>query len=294
MKKDLERYIGELKALPTAPGVLVRLVSLFQKPDRDIDEVAGLIRQEPSLAAGVLRHANSASFGPEEPIGDVHDAIAWIGFGQVYQAVLTKLASQSLQLPKGTCGIDADQLWQHSAIAGVCAGAIAKRVQENESMAFTAGLLHDIGKVVLTMADGSAHGKLIKLAGSEGLLLDGAEATFFGFGHAEIGGGLLHLWGLPEEIWKPVKFHHQAYRSHSHERICAVVSLGNIMAHAAVQADSKDHYVSQEAVRAMDMLQLVENDLAMLLRNSQDDIRQMAESLSPAGPGDSSGNVKNA
>ena len=282
MNQELESFIGNLKGLPTSPGVLVRLVTLFQKPDRDIDDVAKLIRQDPSLAAGVLRHANSASFGAEEPIGDVHDAIAWVGFGQVYQAVMTKLAAQSLQLAKGTNGIDADQLWQHSAIAAVCATAIAKQVHENESMAFTAGLLHDIGKVVLSLADGATYKKLLATAGSGGSLLQEAETSFFGFGHAEVGACLLQRWGLPEEVCKPVLYHHRACPDQSFERICAVVSLGNIMAHAAVETATDGHYDSLDAAYAMKILQLEKNDLTTLLDRSQDDIKQMMESFSPA------------
>lgn len=281
MNKDLESFIGKLKTLPTSPGVLVRLVTLFQNPDRDIDEVAALIRQDPTLAAGVLQHANSGASSPEEPIGDVHDAIAWVGFGQVYQAALAKLAAQSLQVPKDS-GLDPDQIWLHSAITGVCASAVARKVHENESMAFTAGLLHDIGKVVLSLADGNGYRNLTNAAGNGGLHLEQAETLFFGFGHAETGACLLQRWGLPAEVVKPVQFHHQIPQDKSLERISAVVSLGNVMAHASVSKSTVGQYASLEAVHAMGVLHLKEEDLTELLLDSQDEIKQLTGSLASA------------
>jgi putative nucleotidyltransferase with HDIG domain len=275
MNKNLDGYIGGLKTLPTPPGVLLSLITLFQQPDRDIDDIAELIRQDPSLTAGVLRHANSAYCLPDEPIVEVFEAIAWVGFAQVYQAVLAKLASQSLQLPKGACGIDVDQLWHHSAIAGVCAGAIAKRVGENEGLAFTAGLLHDVGKIVLSLAEGEEYTALAKKVGAGGSAMQEAEEIHFGFGHAEVGASLLGRWGLSKRITEPVARHHQVNCGQPEDKICAVVSLGNIMAHAADGTLLGGDYDSERAASAMRVLRLGQDDLAAILDGAQKDIAQM-------------------
>lgn len=275
MNKNLDSYINGVKSLPTAPGVLVRLISVFQQPDREVDDIVELIQQDPSLTADVLRHANSAFSVPEEPIADVFDAITWIGFSQVYQAVVAKLASQTLQLPKGACGINVDRLWRHSAIAGVSAGAIAKRVQENESLAFTAGLLHDVGKIVLALAEGADYTAMLETTADRGTALLEAEGLAYGFGHAEVGGRLLTRWGLPDNIFEPVRQHHQANWSQPFERISAVVSLSNVMAHAAEANIPGGHYESETAVGAMRVLQLNEDDLAALLKRAEKDIARM-------------------
>jgi putative nucleotidyltransferase with HDIG domain len=276
MNKNLDSYINEVKSLPTAPGVLVRLISVFQQPDREVDDIVELILQDPALTAGVLRHANSAFSVPEEPIADVFDAITWVGFSQVYQSVVAKLASQTLQLPKGACGIDVDRLWHHSAMTGVCAGAIAKRVQENESLAFTAGLLHDVGKIVLSLAEGADYVALVEKAGDRGTALAEAEEMAIGFGHAEVGGRLLTRWGLPDNIFEPVRQHHQANWSQPLERISAVVSLSNVMAHAAETSIPGSQYESEVAAGALRVLQLKEDDLASLLKRAEKDFARMA------------------
>jgi putative nucleotidyltransferase with HDIG domain len=276
---NLKSYIGRLKTLPTAPGVLVKLITVFQESDRDIDEVAVLIHQDPSLTADVLRYANSAFFVREDPVVDIFEAIAWVGFSQVYQAVVAKLASQALRLPKDVSGLNVDQIWNHSAAAAVYASAIARELQENEGLVFTAGLLHDVGKIVLSLAEGVFYSELIAKDGSHGSLLQKEEKLLFGFGHAEVGASLLNRWGLPEDISEPVRQHHQTGWAGPRERICAMVSLGNIMAHAGDETRGGNHYGSEEAISALAALQMKESDADKLLQASQNDIKRMAEAF---------------
>jgi len=280
MNDKLNSYIEKIKHLPATPTVLVRLISLFQQPDRDLDDIIKLMRQDPSLTAEVLRQSNSAYFGNEEPIVDIFDAVTRMGFYEVYRTATARLGSQALRLPPGVCGADVEKLWHHSATAGVTAGVIAKSIQDNEGLAFTAGLLHDIGKIVLAAAEGPAYKALTEDLGDNGTALDAAEKNRFGFGHAEVGGCLLVRWGLPEEICMAVSGHHQAGWVESFERVCAVVSLGNIMAHAAEATVPGGHYESPEAVAALRLLGLAEEDMTTMLQNAQEDIAHMTELLS--------------
>jgi putative nucleotidyltransferase with HDIG domain len=275
MNDKLDRYIEGIKNLPMAPTVLVRLVVLFQQPDRDVDEIVELMRQDPSLTAEVLRHSNSSYFGHEEPIVDVFEAITRIGFYEVYKTAVARLGSQALQRPQSAGGVEVEKLWRHSAIAAVTAGVIARKVQENEGLAFTAGLLHDVGKMVLSAAEGGIYATLTKESGDSGSSLQRTEAMLFGFGHAEVGGQLLSRWGLPEDITVPVSLHHQVDWAKPYDRVGAVVSLGNFMAHAADDAVPEKQYESPEAVCAMSVLQLGEDDMAVLLEDAQNDIKRM-------------------
>jgi putative nucleotidyltransferase with HDIG domain len=279
MNDTLDRYIEGVKNLPMAPTVLIRLVALFQTPDREVDEIVELMRQDPSLTAEVLRHSNSSYFGHEEPVVDVFEAITRMGFYEVYKTAVARLGSQTLRAPQSAGGIDVEKLWRHSAITAVTASLIARKVQENEGLAFTAGLLHDVGKMVLSAAEGGVYAMLTKKAGEEGSSLPRMEAMLFGFGHAEIGAKLLDRWGLPEEITVPVSLHHQIDWPKPHDRICAVVSLGNIMAHAAEDDLPGNPYAAPEAVCALMALELGQTDVADLLADAQNDIKRMTALL---------------
>jgi putative nucleotidyltransferase with HDIG domain len=282
MADKLDSYIENVKNLPATPTVMVRLVALFQQPDRDVDDIVNLMRQDPSLTAEVLRHSNSAYFGHDEPIVDVFEAITRVGFYEVYKTAVSKLGSQALQVPKGTSGADVEKLWRHSTATAVTSGVIARRVHEDEGLAFTAGLLHDVGKIVLALGEGAKYAVMMQEAGECGTALAGVEALVFGFGHPEVGGRLLAKWGLPEEISVPVLNHHKVCWVPPFERICAVISLGNIMAHDIDDGIPGKQNDSQEAIGAMRVLQLEEADLAALAEEAKADIARMAGSLGAA------------
>ena len=185
---------------------------------------------------------------------DIFEAVTRMGFYEVYRTATARLGSQALRLPPGVCGADVEKLWRHSATAGVTSGIIAKTMQDNEGLAFTAGLLHDIGKIVLAAAEGSAYKKLTDEFGDSGSGLCEGEKKKTGFDHAEIGSCLLVRWGLPDEITVAVGAHHQAGWPEQFERTCAVVSLGNIMAHVAEAEVPGNHYEAPEAVAAFRLL----------------------------------------
>jgi len=282
MNDNLDNYIGKVEHLPATPAVLVKMLALFRQPDRDVDEIVELMRQDPSLTAEVLRHSNSAYFGTETPIVDVFEAIMRMGFYEVYQIAVAKLGSQALSLPQGRCGIDVETLWRHSLTAAATTGVLAKKLGEHEGLAFTAGLLHDVGKIVLASAEGPAYTAMAAEHGMGGSSRQAAEVKLFGFGHSEVGARLLGRWKLPEEISLPVRHHHDVVWPAQFERFCAIVSLGNLMAHAAEDSIPGKQYESEEAVCAMRVLQLGQNDLELLLPDAQSDIKRMTGLLAVA------------
>ena len=281
MNTSLEDYIGQIEGLPTTQGVLVKLIEFFQQPERDIDDVCKLIHQDPALSAGVLRFANSPLYAPEQPIHEVYDAIAWVGFTQIYHAVVASLASQVLTLSKTSNAINVGETWKHSAKTAVYASAIGAKFQETEGMAFTAGLLHDVGKIAFSLADGPRYAAVINRFGS-GPALEAAEIEAFGFGHATVGAALLRRWGLPVPIYEAVCFHHITGGVKPHERLCAMVSLGNIMAHDETAGTPGDQYAGSEiAVSAMALLKLSKDQLDLMKVEKQKDIEAMISMLNP-------------
>jgi putative nucleotidyltransferase with HDIG domain len=282
MTDKLDNYIENVKNLPATPTVMVKLVTLFQQPDRDVDDIVNLMRQDPSLTAEVLRHSNSAFFGHEEPIVDVFEAITRVGFYEVYKTAVAKLGSQALHVPKGASSANVEKLWRHSSIAASTAGVISRRTQEDEGLAFTAGLLHDVGKIVLALGEGAKYTALTHEVGDRGSALQVTESMMFGFGHPEVGARLLAKWGLPVEISVPVQNHHKVCWAPPFERICAVVSLGNIMAHAIDDGVAEPDYDSQEAICAKKALQLDDDDLPKMMQEAQTDFERMSGTLGVA------------
>jgi len=276
MNDDLDSYIERVEHLPATPGVVVRLIGLFRQPEHEVDEIVELMRQDPSLTAEVLRHCNSAYFAWEEPIADVFEAIMRLGFYEVYQIAVTMFGLQTLSAPQRAGSIGVKSLWRHSAATAVMAGVIARKVDEPEGMAFTAGLLHDVGKIVLALKAGAAYAAVTDECEKSGAPLQETESKRFGFGHSEVGARLLERWGVPVEISVPVRCHHDASWLPPLERLCAIVSLGNAMAHAADAPSPENQNGPPEARTALRVLRLEQDDMAPLLQDAQKELERFS------------------
>jgi putative nucleotidyltransferase with HDIG domain len=262
MKDSLDQYIETIDKLPPAPTVVIKLIALFRQPDRDLDEVVSVMRLDPSLTAEVLRRCNSATYGSGETVVDVFDAIMRVGFYEVYQTAVASFGQQAISRVGNTPGLKTETLWRHSAITAVAAGQIAEKLGETAWGGFTAGLLHDIGKIALASAEGSKYASLTSQVGAFGNALEEGEKASFGFGHSEIGSRLLHRWGVPLEISMPIYFHHYSEWPDSYERPCATVNLANLIAHSLEQSEAERSLDMTAAAPAIAELGLAPEDLA--------------------------------
>ena len=195
-----KRYLDGVASLPPAPMLVTELLTLFRQPDRDIDQVVQLISYEPSLTAQILRTCNSVHFAGEDPPSDIFEAVSRIGFYQVYCLVVSMFGARTKSIDGACEGLVVDAAWQHSVIVAVSAAAVADMAGLPKTVAFTAGLLHDIGKLVLASAERKTYARLIQQALSEKVALSKMERTHLGVDHAEVGGELLRRWNLPADV----------------------------------------------------------------------------------------------
>lgn len=229
--QELDDYINKVKSLPPAPRILPELLSLLRKDDIDADRVVKLIAFDPGITAAVLRLCNSAYFAGASPASDLQEAVTRLGFRQVYQLVAAVSGSKMLGPAQKGYGIDAGELWEHSVVSAVASQLIARNCGDDESLAFTATLLHDIGKIVLAEALEHIYTDLVENSQSEQTPLIETEKRLLGVQHAEIGGRLLARWNFPENIVNAVWFHHQPSGAQAHQRLASFVYLGNMVAY---------------------------------------------------------------
>ena len=210
---------------------MIKLIELFRRADSDVDDVVKLMRRDPALAAEVLRRCNLSIISDEEPVTDINDALFRLGFYEVYRLTVSLFGLRALTPKENLNDFPAEALRRHSSITAIAAGFLAREAGESEGIAFTVGLLHDVGKVVLAAAEGPKYSALLRACGESGALLNAAEKTLFGFNHGEIGARLLTRWGVPGEISVPVSGHHHAEWSGGFERLVGIVHLANLLAH---------------------------------------------------------------
>jgi putative nucleotidyltransferase with HDIG domain len=227
----IDDYISNVRHLPPAPKVVPELMRLLNQPDVDSSKVVKMISYDPSLTANVLRICNSAYFGASVPTSDLQEAVTRLGFQQVYQLVAAATGARLLGAAQPGYGLEQGELWKHSVAAAVAAQLIAQNLGDDQNLAFTATLLHDIGKIVLTHSLNGAYSKLIKETETNQSSLLDAEKKILGVNHAEVGGQLLNRWKFPPNISTAVWFHHAPKGAGPHQRLACIVYLGNMIAY---------------------------------------------------------------
>jgi len=205
----LRRLVGMMRALPSFPAVYLEIMQEIESPASSIQRIAQIISRDPAITAKVLQVANSAAFGMPERIHDTSEAVQQLGLTTVRSLALSAQIYGSFA-PGRLKTFSAEALWSHLMKCGELARRILRRehadLAETED-AFTAGMLHDIGKLMLADSLPAEFAEALKLAATEQIPLSTAELEVFGATHAGLAAYLLGLWGLPAGVVEAVAFH---------------------------------------------------------------------------------------
>lgn len=223
-RSSLKRLTEEMVALPTLPLVASRVIEAVARPDTSADEVARILSLDPSLTARTLRLANSDFYGFPRKVGTVELAVVVLGPTTLRDLVLSASVFQTL----GESDAGMEGLWNHSLACGVVARSLAERCGYRLSgEAYAAGLLHDIGKVVLRQTDPECFRAVIAMVEEQGEPMEDAERGLFGSSHAEVGAWLAERWGLPADLVEAIACHHRPEAAKRNKELAALVHVAN-------------------------------------------------------------------
>lgn len=226
----LRRVTEEITTLPTFPVVASRLIEEVARPDATSEEIGRILANDPALTARTLKLANSDFYGFPRKVGSVDLAVLVLGPSTIRDLVLTSSVVQAL----GRSGSALEGLWSHSMACGIAARALAERCRYRlTGDAYAAGLLHDVGKVVLRQQDPERFDAVLALCRAQSVPVEEAERGLFGSDHAEVGGWLAERWGLPAEIAEAIAFHHRPDAATRNPALTALVHIANSLAERA-------------------------------------------------------------
>jgi len=227
----IDEFIKNVRQLPPAPKVVPDLMKLLNQENVDSSKVVRMISFDPSLTANVLRLCNSAYYGAAMPTTDLQEAVTRLGFRQVYLLVTAATGAKLLSAPVKGYGLDPGELWKHSVASAVASQLMAKKLGDDQNLVFTAGLLHDLGKVILAQAAEGTYDKIFREAEIHQLSIIECESKILGVNHADVGGRLLARWKFPDNVVAAVTHHHAPRNAKQHERLASYVYLGNMVAY---------------------------------------------------------------
>jgi len=223
--------LAKVRNVPSMPSVVVKLKQYLSDPDVSFDELAKVIEFDPGLTANLLQLANSAYFGWSGRIKTVKEAISRLGTNRIFQMVLCMSVAPLVRKPVKGYDMESDGLWKHSIATAICAEQLAKNLNiSNSEEAFTAGLLHDMGKILLGTFVEIDDEPIKNLVATEGLSFNEAERQVLGIDHAEAAAELLQYWKLPENVVAAARWHHSPDQAEEkHRDIVDLVHVADIL-----------------------------------------------------------------
>lgn len=272
MPEKVNNLIERVEHLPPSPRLLIKLLEMFKQPDQEIDEVVRLISYDPSYTAEILKRCNSAYFSGGEPVEDIFQAVSRLGFEELLKIVTAMFAGKVILRPGR--GAFVEVLWAHSVSVAVAASLLAEQVEEPSPTAFTAGLLHEVGKVIMIEADESNYVHAVQTSGLFKRPLYLAEKELFGFDHTEVGACLLQQWNLPSNIVAAVLHHHQLAGAEPFERLAAIIYLANILSHSTGETFATAPKGLPAAAESIEVLKLTPEKVLSLLPALQESLKK--------------------
>ncbi|MEM9410141.1 MAG: response regulator [Planctomycetota bacterium] len=230
--ESLHSLISGLSSLPSLPTIYQQLMKELESETSTLERVGEIISQDPAMTAKILQIVNSAMFGLRNPVRTPDRAASFLGIDTIKALALSIGVFREFD-GNGMPGFSIDQLMSHSLKVAMYSRAIAAHEEEDsdfQNNAFTAGVLHDIGKLILVSSYKDNFYKSLELSKENQLPLWKAEREVFGSDHAAVGAHLLNIWGLPQSIIEVVALHHNPVEAHETEfSIMTAVSAANFI-----------------------------------------------------------------
>lgn len=281
MSTTLKEVISAAKLI-SLPEVYFRLQSILEEPDFSMAEVAVVISHDPAITVRLLRMVNSSLYGFRKKIESVSHAVSLLGTVQVHDLVLAASVAQAF---KGLSSdvMDMQQFWQRSVycavstrqLAALCSGCDKERL-------FVAGLLHDIGHLVMYQKIPDLARQAIRAAEDSNEPLYIVERDILGFDYAEIGGELMLQWSLPESLWETTKFHVEPEKAVTYPLETALVHLGVQLTKARLGTGSFNEKMQDATLFSLKMSGLTVEDCLSLNEQVEKDIQEIITLISPS------------
>ena len=225
--------VAQVTNLPVIPAATLKLLQLLENPTENTQAALDVIQTNAVLSAKLLRLCNSAAIGLRKPVASVEQAVFFLGFSEVQRLALALGIGGSLKRkPKGD-ETHGRELWHHSVVTAYAVSLIASEIPEVDvepSVAFTAALMHDIGKLVLSEALTADMLAAVRGKMQSGQSQSDAERAVIGADHAEVGACLLASWRMPAALIEPVANHHAPIFQPA-PGLSVLVHLANCVAH---------------------------------------------------------------
>lgn len=208
--EKIRREVEEIGALPTLPETPMRVLSLIANEDSSMEDISRIVERDPSLAANILKVSNSPYYGVREKVASLKLALTILGLNEIINIVTSISIVRMFPSHGRSTGFNRIKFWRHSFGCASAAQMLAKALKfDMDGVEFVAGLIHDIGKLILDQYFHSKLKEILTLRDKEGISLLEAETAVVGVDHAALGSWLGQSWHLPLTLIEAIMYHHR-------------------------------------------------------------------------------------
>ncbi|MFT4515702.1 MAG: putative nucleotidyltransferase with HDIG domain [Planctomycetota bacterium] len=238
---ELEDLIDGTINIPTIPTILVEITAVFDSPDGSAKDAARVIEKDPAIATRALRLVNSSFYGLKNPVSNINLACSILGLKVIKNLIVQATVLQTFGAGEQTNEFNADWLWDHSFKTAIACRLLAEQsvIAENfnKDDAYTCGLIHDIGKLILIESQADRFFEALELSKQHNIPLAKTEAEVFGFNHAHVGALLANRWKLAPSVQAAVMYHHSPATNPEDWAHGFLVKAANTYAHMAAEGN---------------------------------------------------------
>jgi putative nucleotidyltransferase with HDIG domain len=228
--REISEILKAVEEIPPFPQVVLKAFSLLKDPEVSASELVDVIQYDPIITTRILKVCNSASFGFAGEIDSLHKALVLLGNNQMMQILVT-IGSVDFLIDRWEgYGLETGELWEHSVSCALMSQVLIKQLDVSEDHGlFTAALLHDVGKIVLSQYALSEYPKIKELITRRGYSSIEAEKEVLGFDHAELGSLLAQKWQFPMHIARVIEAHHNPVDPKKDSMTLCLTHLANLL-----------------------------------------------------------------
>ena len=256
-KITVEEILEKVNAIPAFPATIIKLIKMMDDPNVSINSIKEVIRTDEGLTVKLLRVANSAFYRGRREIKTIEDAVVVLGLRTVKSMVFSVTVSPILSKELSGYDMGKEALWRQSQLSAMTAQTIAKKCKFKETdLAYTAGLLKDVGKVVLDEYIKNNFDEVMKEVEEKNVAFIEAESEVLGFTHAEIGAKIAERWNLPPEIVEVIRYHHEPGKAELNPKLAMICHLADdliMMMGVNIGADGLAYRFDENSLEVLEM-----------------------------------------
>ncbi len=227
-REEISQTLRDIKNLPTLPDVAARVMRLSEDPDVSPKQMADTVETDPAIATRLLKLVNSPYFGIRGTVNSIPQALVFLGVSNLRNLVLSTCVMDLFGQDGQVGSFVRRDLWVHSMATAVAARELSRTMRVTDpEIAFTAGLIHDVGKVVLDQFFHDDFIKIVKLMDEHNAVMIDSEIAILGIDHAEIGHYLTQRWSLPEVLQDAVGYHHSPRDAQKNQKLPALIGYAD-------------------------------------------------------------------